>query len=76
MVVVLDMRRRALVRAANLPVDLADLAHPLAALGVLQVEHRVTRPVEVVGDEGYLLAEAVEGVAYDSPAGATPWTSK
>ncbi len=33
-----------------------------------QVEDRVQLPMEVVCDEGYLLEQAIEGVAYDSPA--------
>ncbi len=65
-----------LVTRSELAVDFADLFDPLAALGMLQLEHRAPRPVEVIGDEGYLLAEPVEGVAYDSPVGATPCTSK
>jgi len=60
----------------ELAVDLADFFNPLPAFGVLQLEHGAPRPVEVVRDEGYLLAEPVEGVAYDSPVGATPCTSK
>ena len=34
---------------------------------MLQVENLVLGPVKVIGDEGYLLIELVEGVAYDSP---------
>ena len=34
-----------------------------AAVGVLQRHDLLVRPVEVVGDEGYLLVELVEGVA-------------
>jgi hypothetical protein len=44
-------------------VDGRDLRYPAAALGVLQLQHLPVRPVEVVGDEGYLLAELIEGVA-------------
>jgi hypothetical protein len=32
-----------------------DLLHPLPAVGVLDVHELVLRPVEMVGDEGYLL---------------------
>lgn len=64
----------ALTPRGELAVDSADLFHPLPALGMLQLEHCAPRPVEVVGDEGYLLAEPVQGVAYDSPVGATPCT--
>ena len=36
-------------------------------LAARQVEDVLERPVEVVGDVGYLLVELVERVAYDSP---------
>jgi hypothetical protein len=42
---------------------LSDLGDPASPIGVLQREHGLQRPVEVVGDVGYLLVEAVEGVA-------------
>ena len=42
----------------------------MPALGMLQVHDLLEGPVEVVGDKGYLLAELVEGVAYDPPASA------
>jgi hypothetical protein len=35
----------------------------LAAVTVLHVHDVVVRPLKVVGDEGYLLIELVEGVA-------------
>jgi hypothetical protein len=60
----------------ELAVDSADFFHPLPSLGVFQFEYGAPRPVEVIGDEGYLLAEPVQGVAYDSPVDATPCTSK
>jgi hypothetical protein len=44
----------------------------LPTFGVLECEHLFSRPMHVIGDEGYLLAEAFEGVAYDSPAGWIP----
>jgi len=49
------------------PVDGADLLGPVAAIAVLQLEDVRERPVEVVGDEGYLLVELFEGVANNSP---------
>ncbi len=70
----MDMQQPGSWRPADLAIDLADLVDPLAPFRVLQAEHRLVRPVEVVSDEGYLLAEAIEGVAYDSPAGMTPST--
>jgi hypothetical protein len=39
----------------QLLVDLGDLLHPLAPLFMLQVEYVFQRPVEVIGDVGYLL---------------------
>jgi hypothetical protein len=44
-------------------IDGADLQHPPAPVGVLQVQDVARWPVKVVGDEGYLLVELVEGVA-------------
>ena len=38
---------------------------------MLQLQDARQRPVEVVGDVGYLLVELVEGVAYDSPVGTS-----
>jgi len=40
-------------------VDLADLFHPPMPLGVFEVHHVVERPVEVVGDIGYLLIQPI-----------------
>ena len=50
-------------------IDPGDLLGPAPAIGVLQGEDLVERPVQVIGDVGYLLVEPVEGVAYDSPDG-------
>jgi hypothetical protein len=36
-------------------VDRGDLFNPAPSIGVLQVQNILWRPVEVVGDEGYLL---------------------
>ncbi len=47
----------------------------MAAVGVLQRQDLIERPVKVIGDVGYLLLEPIEGVAYDSPVGSTS-TSK
>lgn len=55
-----------LVKAA---VDPRDFLGPSPAIGVLQGEDVVERPVQVIGDVGYLLMEPFEGVAYDSPDG-------
>ena len=37
------------------------------AVAMLQVENVDQRPVKMKGDEGYLLEQAVERVAYDPP---------
>jgi hypothetical protein len=44
-------------------VDGRDLGDPLPPLGVLQVHDFLVSPVEVEGDEGYLLGQLIEGVA-------------
>ena len=49
------------------PVDLGNACDPLASIRVFQIDDVVVRPVEVVGDEGYLLGQLTEGVAQDSP---------
>lgn len=55
------------VLVVDLAVDVRDHAHPAAAIAMLQVQDVVRRPVKVIGDEGYLLVDLGEGVAYDSP---------
>jgi hypothetical protein len=44
-------------------VNSGDLLHPLSPLGVLEREQLVVRPVEVIGEIGYLLVKLCEGVA-------------
>jgi len=44
-------------------------------VAMLQVENVDQRPVKMKGDEGYLLEQAVERVAYDPPGPAVS-TSK
>ena len=51
----------------DLAVDASDLTQPDVPLVVLHVEDRVERPMEVIGDVGYLLVELLQGVAYDPP---------
>ena len=34
---------------------------------MLQVENRLGRPMKMEGDEGYLLVQRLEGVAYNPP---------
>ena len=48
-------------------VDIRDLVHPALPLAMFEIENGLRRPVEVVGDKGYLLVKFLEGVAYDSP---------
>ena len=55
----------------HLAIDRADLLHPTPTIGVLQLQDFLQGPVEVVGNEGYLLLELFQGVAYDSPDAAT-----
>jgi hypothetical protein len=45
------------------PDDRGDLLKPSATFVVLHVHQFRVRPMEVMGDNGYLLAEQVEGVA-------------
>ncbi|MGB4677906.1 MAG: hypothetical protein WBH90_14380, partial [Aggregatilineales bacterium] len=45
------------------PVDGRNLLHPLPPVAVLHRQDRLRAPVEVIGDEGYLLDKLVEGVA-------------
>jgi len=52
-----------LLRLADPPIDGRNLVDPTPAISVLEIEDRVRRPVEVIGNEGYLLEERVKGVA-------------
>jgi hypothetical protein len=47
----------------QLAVDGRDLGHPAAPIGVLEVHDLVGWPVEMEGDERYLLVQRIEGVA-------------
>jgi len=49
--------------AAYLPVDLADLLDPSPPVCVLKLKNVLQRPVKVIRDVGYLLVEAIQGVA-------------
>jgi hypothetical protein len=51
----------------QLLVDGCHLFHPAAPFRVLHRKHRLSRPVEVVGEIGYLLVDSFEGVAIDPP---------
>jgi len=49
--------------AVRATVQIRDLLHELPPVGVLDVHELVLGPVEMVGDEGYLLGQLPEGVA-------------
>ena len=67
-----DVRLRLGAQAA---VDGADVLDPAPTISVLQLQDLAKGPMEVVGEEGYLLVEPLEGVATDSP-GLLTSTSK
>ncbi len=48
-------------------IDIGNLLDPNLPFFVLHAEHLIERPMKVVTDVGYLLVQAVQGVAYDSP---------
>src|SRR6185369_17918551 len=52
-------------------VEPADLFRPLPAFWMRHRIDLLARPVEVIGDEGYLADDGVQGVAYDSPTGSS-----
>jgi len=45
------------------PVQLGNACNPVSAVGVFHLHDLGLRPVEIVGNEGYLLTDLVEGVA-------------
>ena len=56
-----------LTRLVHAAIDLGNLLNPPPPLPVFQIEDMVQRPVKVIGNVGYLLMQAFEGVAYDTP---------
>ncbi len=56
---------------AQPPVDASDLIHPLLPVAVFQVQDVLKGPMEVICQVGYLLVQAVKGVAYDPPSSAS-----
>jgi len=48
----------------QLPIDTRDLLTPPATFAVFGVHQLVLRPVEVIGNEGHLLVELLEGIAH------------
>ena len=61
------------LRRHYLPVDLRDLLYPAPPIDVLQIQYLGLGPVKVIGDEGYLLEQAVERVALYSPGLTSTW---
>lgn len=57
----------ALAGVVDLAVDASDLTQPDVPLVVLHVEHVFQRPVEVIGDVGYLPVQLLQGVARYPP---------
>src|SRR5262249_29862704 len=55
-------------------VDLGDLLHPPLTLPVVEIHDLPVRPMKVIGDVGYLLKQAIGGVA-DHPPSAVISTS-
>ncbi len=49
-------------------IDGRDLLHPPTTVRMLQIHHSLGRPVKVIGEEGYLLIERLQGVAGNPPA--------
>jgi hypothetical protein len=55
----------------QLAVDGRNLTYPASAFPVLHVHDLIRRPMEMKGDEGYLLVQRIEGVANYPPSAAT-----
>ena len=65
---------RRLPALVHAPVDSRNLLNETPPVFVFQVQDIRQRPVKMIGDKGYLLEQAFEGVAYDPP-GAPPAAS-
>lgn len=68
------LQRDALCRRASLihfTVDRRYFLDETLAVAVLQIQNVFQRPVQVIGNESYLLEQVVEGVAYDPPSSLT-----
>ena len=48
-------------------IDAVHLLYPAETLVMRQSENLIVAPTQIYCDEGYLLVQAVEGVAHDSP---------
>ncbi len=53
----------------DLVIDASHLSNPALPLPVFHRHNLLVCPVKVIGDIGYLLKQALGGVAYDSPKG-------
>lgn len=51
-------------------IDVCNFIDPVLPLDVFEFQNVVERPVEMVGEVGYLLAQTIKGVAYDPPSSA------
>jgi hypothetical protein len=56
---------------ASLVQQRCDFSHPHAALLMLHLHDRLVRPMKMERENGYLPSELAQGVADDSPSGAT-----
>lgn len=59
-----ELMLASLVQAA---VDLGNLLHPSPPLWMFQLQDIIQRPVKVIRNVGYLLMQAFERVAYNTP---------
>jgi hypothetical protein len=55
--------QRSLLCCVQPAIDSGDFFHPPAPLCVLQIQDIGARPVKVIGNVGYLLVQAIEGIA-------------
>ena len=61
------MRLHLVILSADDFINPADLLDPALSLWMGKAVDSAPRPVKMIGDEGYLLKELLQGVAYDSP---------
>src|SRR4029077_17591878 len=67
----LRLRSGQVVVVVEAPVDLRDLGDPLLPFTVFEPENLLMRPVKVIGDVRYFLAEPPLGVGASPPNGVT-----
>jgi hypothetical protein len=51
-------------------INIGYLLYPRLPLGVFEMHNLIQRPVKMIGEIGYLLPQAFEGVAYAPPKSA------